>query len=183
MINAVLVDWYRGSWLRGDYLADRLTLASSMVLDADVRSIEESFAEPGWRQRGIPGELSTSGDSWHIIHSSDKAVGENIDTHLLALDGHVGMVFRGVLGSSGVDTDRLLQPFTLAELMDLAAGKDPGFDKGFFRNGLARFSRFTPEDLGVSESEYERLRLTIESWRRLLARSIDPPERGLGLEP
>lgn len=65
--------------------------------------------------------------------------------------------------------------------MDLAAEKDPGFDKGFFRDGLARFRRFTPEDLGVSETEYERLRLAIESWRRLVARSIDTPERGPGL--
>lgn len=81
------------------------------------------------------------------------------------------------------DLDRLLQHFTLEELMDLAAEKDPGFDKVFFKDGLARFRRFTPEDLGVSETEYERLRLTIESWRRLVARSIDPPERGLGLEP
>lgn len=80
------------------------------------------------------------------------------------------------------DLDRLLQHFTLEELMDLAAEKDSGFDKVFFMDGLARFRRFTPEDLGVSDAEFDRLRLTIEGWRRQVAQSIDPPERGLGLE-
>jgi hypothetical protein len=79
------------------------------------------------------------------------------------------------------DLDRLLQHFTLEELMGLAGEKDPGFDKDVFRDGLARFRRFTPEDLGVSETEYERLRLAIESWRRQVGRNLDPPERGQGL--
>lgn len=66
------------------------------------------------------------------------------------------------------------------ELMDLAAEKDHGFDKTFFMDNLSRFRRFTPEDLGVTDDEYQRLHMTIENWRRRLQRSLDPPEQGLG---
>lgn len=160
-------------------------------------AVEESLSGAGLtttRRRDLPTfvrlEVSDGVDNCQIdlavdyraLPTESSRLGPTLATKELGA-GKVLAIFDRAEARDFRDLDRLLQHFTLEELMDLAAEKDPGFDKGFFRDGLARFRRFTPEDLGVSETEYERLRLAIESWRRLVARSIDPPERGPGLEP
>lgn len=160
-------------------------------------AVEESLNGAGLtttRRRDLPTfvrlEVSDGVDTCQIdlaidyraLPTESSRLGPTLATKELGA-GKVLAIFDRAEARDFRDLDRLLQHFTLEELMDLAAEKDPGFDKVFFRDGLARFRRFTPEDLGVSETEYERLRLTIESWGRLVARSIDPPERGLGLDP
>lgn len=81
-----------------------------------------------------------------------------------------------------LDVAALVEHFTLEEMMELAAEKDRGFATTHFLEALATFRRFTPADLGISEAEYEPLRMTVESWRRHLGRNIDrePPEPGPG---
>lgn len=159
-------------------------------------SVEESLTAAGLtttRRRDLPTfvrlEVSDGVDTCQIdlaidyraLPTESSRLGPTLATKELGA-GKVLAIFDRAEARDFRDLDRLLQHFTLEELMDLAAEKDTGFDKVFFKDGLARFRRFTPEDLGVSKTEYERLRLTIESWRRLVARSIDPPERGPGLE-
>lgn len=177
---------------------DYFTIPGEDIAIVSMRdAVEESLSGAGLtttRRRDLPTfvrlEVSDGVDTCQIdlavdyraLPTESSRLGPTLATKELGA-GKVLAIFDRAEARDFRDLDRLLQHFTLEELMDLAAEKDPGFDKVFFRDGLARFRRFTPEDLGVSETEYERLRLTIESWRRLVARSIDPPERGLGLEP
>jgi hypothetical protein len=166
---------------------------TAIVLMRDA--VEEALNRAGLtttRRRDLPTfvrlEVSDGADTCQIdlaidyraLPTESSRLGPTLATKELGA-GKVLAIFDRAEARDFRDLDRLLQHFTLEELMDLAADKDPGFDRAVFRDGLARFRRFTPEDLGVSETEYERLRLAIESWRRQVGRNLDPPERGQGL--
>lgn len=83
-----------------------------------------------------------------------------------------------------LDLVELTRHFELQPLMDLAAEKDTGFDTAGFLDALASIQRFTSDDFGVSEAEYERLSATVARWRNDLGREQgrEPPDRGLGLD-
>jgi predicted nucleotidyltransferase component of viral defense system len=83
-----------------------------------------------------------------------------------------------------LDLDELTRRFDLQSLIDLATEKDPGFDTVQFLEALSSFRRFTPADLGLGEEEYQRLRSSVERWRKQLERNLkrEPPEQGRGLD-
>ena len=83
-----------------------------------------------------------------------------------------------------LDLVELTRHFELVSLMDLAAEKDTGFTTDGFLDALSSFRRLTTADFGIGETEYERLRATVASWRSYLGRQQgrERPERGLGFD-
>lgn len=63
-----------------------------------------------------------------------------------------------------LDLAELTHQFELQPLFALAAEKDTGFDKSLFLEALAAFDRFTPDDFGLSDDEYVRLRSRVSTW-------------------
>jgi hypothetical protein len=79
-----------------------------------------------------------------------------------------------------LDLVALTRRFELRSMLALASEKDHGVDREGFRDALGSFERFTPVDLGVSDSEYEQLRATVGGWRDDLARDQQREPPGLG---
>lgn len=67
-------------------------------------------------------------------------------------------------------------------LFALAALKDTGFDKSLFLEALAAFDRFTPEDFGLNDDEYDQLRNWVLTWRAELSRELGRDARDRGLD-
>ena len=63
-----------------------------------------------------------------------------------------------------LDLMALTQRFDLDSLLTMAAQKDTGFDTEAFLGALRSFQRLTPDDFGISDLEYERLRETVTGW-------------------
>lgn len=80
-----------------------------------------------------------------------------------------------------LDLAELTHQFEIQRLFDLAAEKDTGFDKSLFLEALAAFDRFTSEDFGVNDDEYDQLRNRVLTWRAQLSRELrrDPRDQGL----
>ena len=73
-----------------------------------------------------------------------------------------------------LDLVELTRHFELQSLIDLAGEKDAGFDTARFLESLASFDRFTPADLGVDATEYDRLSVDSgEMVRTTLAETSD----------
>lgn len=83
-----------------------------------------------------------------------------------------------------LDLAELTEQFELQPLFALAAEKDTGFDKALFLEALAAFDRFTPEDFGLDDDEYDRLQNRVLTWRAELSRELrrNRPDRGLDPE-
>jgi hypothetical protein len=69
-------------------------------------------------------------------------------------------------------------------LLELAAEKDTDFETTGFLEALSSLQRLTTADFGITEAEYERLRVTVESWRSILGREQgrEPPDSDIGLD-
>jgi hypothetical protein len=66
----------------------------------------------------------------------------------------------------------------LERLCQLAAEKDPGFDRTILAEMMNRIDRLPRSEFGIEDDEYERLRQSVEMLRdELLGLNRDPPGR------
>jgi hypothetical protein len=83
-----------------------------------------------------------------------------------------------------LDLVELTRHFELPGLLELAAEKDAGFDAAGLLEALSSVDRFTSADFGITATEYEQIRATVASWRRVLGRGQgrEPLDRDLGFD-
>lgn len=77
-----------------------------------------------------------------------------------------------------VDVAALLQTFLAERLLDLAAEKDPGFDRRYFASALRSVTRLEDDDftaLGLSRADVAALRDQAVSWAGGLESASDAP--------
>jgi hypothetical protein len=72
-----------------------------------------------------------------------------------------------------LDLAELTKRFRLADLVALAADKDPGLDLDVLDHAMGRLQRIPPERLGLDEHGYRALRAAVWRWRTSLQQLRD----------
>ncbi len=118
-----------------------------------------------WDARRFPLEQTKAGP---ILSKEELAADK-----LLALFGRAA-------ARDFIDVAALLPHYGLQHLCELAAQKDPGFDRSVLADMLATFDRLPRADFEVDDNEYDDLRTLTKDLRQQLQLEINA---GLGREP
>lgn len=127
--------------------------------------VETTTVDLTWDARRFPLEQTENGA---ILADEELAADK-----LLALFGRAA-------ARDFVDVAALASRYGLERLCSLAAEKDPGFDRSVLADMLRTFDRLPRADFDVDDSEFDRLRTLVRSWRQQL--EIETRE-GPGPEP
>jgi hypothetical protein len=98
--------------------------------------------------------------------------------------GKVLALFARAEARDFVDVLALESRYGLERLCQLAAEKDPGFDRAILAEMMNRIDRLPRKEFGIDDAEYERLKRRVEMLRyELLGFDRDPPGRSTKSSP
>ncbi len=100
-------------------------------------------------------------------HQSKTEEGAILAANELAADKLLALFGRAA-ARDFVDVAALASRYGLQELCDLAADKDPGFDRSVLAAMLGTLDRLPRADFDVDDAEFARLQTLVESWRNQL---------------
>lgn len=115
---------------------------------------------------GMPLGLDLSHD-FRIRKPVLTEIGRTLDPEELAADKTLALFGRAE-ARDFVDVDALVRRFGRERLLELAAEKDLGFDRGIFREMLGNLRQWSAEDFGISGEELEGFRERFEDWETSL---------------
>lgn len=170
---------------------DRVVPVFEAALAAAGMTFERRQSAPGFTRLVVSDgraqtEVDVAADA-RLLPVEASRYGPILSSEELAVD-KVLAIFGRAEPRDFVDLSALEPRFGLEHLCRLAAEKDRGFQPLMFRNMLDRFEGRPRDEFEVDTPEFERLRTTVNRWRReldILVRGvhIDPPDVGpdLGL--
>jgi hypothetical protein len=150
---------------------DRLGPALERSLDEQGLTVERRRVLPGFAQYRITdGVEATALDlSWdtRLYPTQTTAVGAALATDELAADKMLALFGRAE-ARDFVDVYRLRTAYSRADLVRLAAAKDPGFSAERFAEAIGGIDRFERGDFPIDDVAYAELRTEFASWRRVV---------------
>jgi hypothetical protein len=149
--------------------ADGLDVKRVQIADGFARlavsdGTEETLVDVAWDARMFPREVTEEGP----LLAVDEVAGDK----LLALFGRAA-------ARDFVDVDALIERFGLERLCELAAAKDPGFDRRVLADMLGRFDRLPRAEFAMDDTAYAALVGRVRRW----ALELTDPRRDLGPRP
>lgn len=161
--------------IEGALTADGLEVRRVQVADGFARLIvtgggEETLVDVAWDARRFPLEVTEEGP----VLAVDEVAGDK----LLALFGRAA-------ARDFVDVDALIERYGLDRLCELAAEKDPGFDRLVLADMLGRIGRLPRAEFAMDDAGYHDLVARVRRWAAGLSarhRDLGPPPPGPSLE-
>lgn len=156
--------------LRDDSLVvERLRVAEGFAQLSVTSASETTIVDLAWDPRLLPPNVTPEGP---VLAKEEVAAGK-----VLAL-------FARAEARDFVDVSALETRYGLDRLCQLAAEKDPGFDRTILAEMMSRIDRLPRDEFGMDDAEYERLKRRVELLRdELLGIDRDPPGRSTKLWP
>lgn len=153
----------------------------------EVRRLRQAatFVRFDVRDRGDDCEVDV-GIDYRALESVPTRYGPALDVRELGAD-KVLAIFGRAEPRDFVDLAQLTKRVPFDELLALAAAKDPGLDLAVLDQFMERVQVMRPGTLGLDVESYQALVDEVQIWRGHIRqlhtkRSIEPPERGHGLE-
>jgi hypothetical protein len=131
---------------------------------------DETVVDVGWDARRCPRQATDAGP----LLAVDELAGDK----LLALFGRAA-------ARDFVDVSALVDRYGLERLCQLAAEKDPGFDRRALADMLGRVHRLPRAEFGLDDTAFDGLIEQVQEWAMVLtaeSREPEPPPRGRSLE-
>lgn len=144
-------------------IVERLRVADGFAQLSVTSSSDQTTLDLAWDPRLFPPTATPEGP---VLAEEEVAAGK-----VLALFGRAE-------ARDFVDVSALVSRYGLESLCQLAAEKDPGFDRAILAEMMSHIERLPRLEFGIDDAEYDRLKRSVEMWRdKLIGVDGDQPRR------
>jgi hypothetical protein len=152
-----------------------LPVLEAALVDAGLE-VERRQVAPGFARlivrRGTDRTEVDLGSDARLLPAEDTPDGVLLASEELAID-KVLALFGRAEARDFVDVFALERTFALDGILQLAAQKDPGFDRNVLREMLGRFRRLPRDEFELGDRAFADLGAAVERWVRDLTPAVD----------